>query len=238
MFQLNTKSGKLTLAAALLAFVFGVTPASAQQNEKPSLHVSGEGVVALPVEFAEIVVSIVSQNKNAARAQAETADRADRVVNMLRGEQVKQLKTVRIHLGTIVHIKGKDRDGEREIEYIATNSISFRTDVERAGELLDKSIASGAKNIDSVQLLPSDAALAKARKAAMAAAAKDARDKGDVVLTALGLRAKRISQIHVDANFAMPMPSRMQTMELRESSTPVVGGDAEVRASVRLVIEY
>lgn len=219
---------------AACCFVSATALLAQDATPRPVLNVSGEGVISIPVKYAEIMLSVTSTKPTAAQAQADAAKRADKLVQMLKGEQVAQLKTVRIALNTLVH----DKKTGREVEYFAVNTLSFRVEIDRAGELLDKSVAAGANNIDSVQLIPEDRVLAAARKQAMAAAALDAREKADVVLGALGLRAKQILQIDVDLQFATPYPMRQVMNEMRESTTPVVGGDANVRANVRLSVGY
>ncbi|MEQ9363178.1 MAG: SIMPL domain-containing protein, partial [Leptospirales bacterium] len=224
-------------ARSALACAFIALPVFATHGEAPpprALNVSGEGVVALPLRFAHITVSVTSREKTAAAAQADTAGRADRLVKTLKAESVSQLKTVRVALHTIVD----DKKTGRTVEYFSSNTLSFRVAIERAGRLLDRAVASGADHIDQVQLIPDDAELAAARKQAMAAAAQDAREKADVVLSALGLRAKDIRQINVDVQFASPSP--MQTRQRLENSanTPIVGGDTEARAVVHLTVGY
>ncbi len=208
---------------------------SAESAAAPALNVSGEGSVALSLRFAQITVSVTSTQKTAAAAQADTAKRADRLVAMLQGAGVERLKTQSIALRRVVHNK---KTGQ-VVEYFSSNTLGFRVPIAQAGEILDRSVKAGANMINQVQLVPDDAEFAEARKQAMAAAALDAREKADVVLSALGLRAKKIQQINVDVGFASPPPSPvMRQQSMRESATPVVGGDTEVRAIVHLTVSY
>lgn len=224
---------KQTIGIAFGAILaLSAPPIFGETQSAPVLNVTGEGVVSVPVKFARITVSVTSTKKTAASAQADAGDRADRLVRMLKAEQVSQLNTERISLRTIVDNKKTGRT----IQYFASNTLSYRVAIERAGKLLDKSVTSGADKIDSVQLIPEDSAVAAARKKAMAAAALDAREKADVVLLALGLRAKQIRQIDVDLQFGSPMPITRQSIS--KMRTPVVGGQTEIRVIVRMSVGY
>ncbi|MCR9142163.1 MAG: SIMPL domain-containing protein [bacterium] len=234
IFRRNFNLARTLLAAfCVLAFASpGALLFAEDATQAPTLHVAGEGVVAVPLRYARITLSVTSTQKTAALAQADTAKRADRVVQALQGAGVQDLKTQSIALRTIT----RDKKTGRIVEYFSSNTMSFRVAIEAAGRMLDRCVEAGANNINQVQLVPDDADLAAARKDAMAAAALDAREKADIVLSALGLRAKVIRQINVDMQFGAPTPMRMQRMS--EASTPVVGGDAQVRATVRLAVGY
>ncbi len=229
---------RLTLAAGLicsagLASMTAATPLGAEERRQV-LNVSGTGSVALPVSYAKITLSVSAVDRSAAAAQANTAKRADQLVTMLQKERVGKLQTESISL----RIQSRQpKNGARITEYRSMNRLSFRVPVARAGELLDKSVAAGADLIRSVELRPDDEAAKEARKQAMAAAAVDARDKADVVLSALGLRAKQIVQIDVNYQANNPVPVR-QLARVQESLTPVLGGEANITATVRMTVGY
>ncbi len=227
---------RVYLSIMTVVALFSV-PLAAQDNaNEPQLSVSGEGVVSVTATHAQIQLGVFSEAKSARAAQAETARKANAVVNMLRGEDASDIETVRISLQP--RYERKKTSGETEIEgYISTNVLSFRIELKRAGELLDKSVKAGANRIESVQLTADDKVLKQARERALAAAAVDARAQAKIVLDALGLKMKRITQINAGAAFPGPRPYAINQM--RESAdTPVVGGDLEVRANVSMVVEY
>jgi hypothetical protein len=221
------------MTLAVVCVLVAQAPLGAE-DPRPVVNVSGEGVVTVPLKFARITLGVSARAKTAARAQADTAGRAEALVRMLKAEQVEGLQTVRIALVPII----EDKKTGREIEYLSTNTLSFRVELERAGELLDKAIQAGANTIDSVGLVPDDQALADARKRALAAAALDAREKARIVLGALGLREKQIVQIDVDVHFSPPIPLQQFRNEIREARTPVVGGESDVRVTVRMAVSY
>lgn len=212
-------------------------PLAAQTNEsKPHLSVSGEGIVNVTATHAQIQLGVHSEGKTANAAQAETARKANAVVNMLRGEKASQIETVRIALQP--RYEHKKSSGETEIiGYVSTNVLAFRIEIGRAGELLDKSVKAGANRIESVQLTADDKILKEAREQALAAAAVDARAQAKIVLDALDLKMKRIVQINAGVAFPGPQPYAINQMR-EGAGTPVVGGDLEVRANVSMVVEY
>ncbi len=98
----------------------------------------------------------------------------------------------------------------------------------------------GATQINGISFVANDEAIAAAQKQALKEATQDARQQADAVFSALGFKSKEIVSIQVNNATAPPPPMflRAEAAKVADSSTPVVGGEQEVEASVTLQISY
>lgn len=225
---------------ALLIFVAFAQPTLADEktNTTPSITVTGHGETTIPTTLSQVTLGVEVTGKTAQQVQQEAARRSSSVVNLLRSHNVQKLKTTGISL----HPEYSYKDNvQRLIGYTANNSLSFRINTEQAGSLLDQAVQAGATQINGISFVASDQALAQARVEALKKATQDAQQQANAVLSALGLQAKQVISIQVDAaNPSPPTPVYDRAVLKAEAapSTPVVGTDEKVEASVTLNISY
>jgi uncharacterized protein YggE len=106
--------------------------------------------------------------------------------------------------------------------------------------LLDEAVKVGATRIDGVSFTASDEAIANAQKEALRQATVDAQKQSEAVFNALNLTSKEVTSIQVNAAYA-PVPKMIDVAQSRgmaADSTPVIGGEQTVEASVTLQIRY
>ncbi|BBD58620.1 hypothetical protein NIES2109_13970 [Nostoc sp. HK-01] len=229
-----------SLPLALLLFVTLVLPASAQEKEKlwRTLTVSGRGMESIPTTLSLVNLGVEIQGKTAQEVQQEAAKRSSAVVALLKSRNVEKLETTGIRLNPVYSYTN---NVQRITGYAASNTVSFRIVTEKAGTLLDDAVKAGATQINGVSFIASDEAIAAARQVALKEATQDAQQQADAVFSALGLKSKEIVTIQVNNASAPPPPVflRAQAAKVAEDvSTPVVGGEQEVEASVTLQISY
>ncbi len=224
------------LAAGLLALAF-MPVAIAQEAIVRTITVTGQGEESIPATLTQVNLGVEVQADSADAAQRQAAQRADSVVNLLRSRNVQNLQTTEIRLNPVYNYDGST---PRITGYTATNIVSFRMDTNNVGTLLDDAIAAGATRIDNVSFVATDAAIESARQQALAEAAQDAQEQADAVLRSLGFTAQEIISIQVNgANPPMPVPlARFDVGAAEAASTPVVGGEQDVQASITLQIRY
>ena len=126
--------------------------------------------------------------------------------------------------------------------YTATNTVSFRINTASAGTLLDDAVNAGATRIDGVSFVAAESAIEQAQKQALKKATQDAQAQADAVLSALNLKRGDILGIQVNGAIAPPpTPMYRQLAGARgaaDATTPVVGGEQQVEASVTLQFGY
>jgi uncharacterized protein YggE len=212
-------------------------PAAAQERTMRTLTVTGTGEIATPTSITLVQLGVEAQGRTAEETQRAIAQRSDALVSYLRSQNVDQLQTTGINL-----YARYDYSNNRNtlVGYTGSNTVSFRVPTERAGEILDNAVSAGATQISSVSFVATDEAIAAARRQALQAATQDAQSQADAVLASLGLSRQEVVSIQINGASTPPiMPLQMEAaMFDRAATSPVIGGDQTVSASVTLQIRY
>jgi len=227
----------LCLTLTLVSFV-GLDAAVAQEQRIRTLSVTGRGVEAIPTTQTQVALGVEVQGKTAAEVQQEAARRSSAVVALLRSRQVQKLETTGITLSPSYTYENNQ---QRLIGYIATNTVSFRLNTQSAGTLLDDAVQAGATRIQGVSFVAAESAIEQAQKQALKKATQDAQAQADAVFSALNLKRGEILNIQVNGA-SPPPPMYRQVAAARlanaEATTPVVGGEQQIEASVTLQFGY
>ena len=227
----------LCLTLTLVSFV-GLDAAVAQEQRIRTLSVTGRGVEAIPTTQTQVALGVEVQGKTAAEVQQEAARRSSAVVALLRSRQVQKLETTGITLNPSYTYENNQ---QRLIGYIATNTVSFRLNTQSAGTLLDDAVQAGATRIQGVSFVAADSAIEQAQKQALKKATQDAQAQADAVFSALNLKRGEILNIQVNGA-SPPPPMYRQAASARlgnaDATTPVVGGEQQIEASVTLQFGY
>jgi uncharacterized protein YggE len=224
----------------VLCVVF-VQPGSAQEKEKlwRTLTVSGRGVESIATTLSQVNLGVEVQGKTAQEVQQEAANRSSAVVALLKSRNVDKLQTTGITLNPVYSYTN---NVQRITGYAASNTVSFRIATEKAGTLLDEAVKAGASQINGISFIATDEAIATAQKQALKGATQDARQQADAVFNALGFQPKEVVSIQINGASAPPPPilQRAEFAKVRsaDASTPVVGSEQRVEASVTLQISY
>lgn len=215
-----------------------IFPVQAQEKLLRTLTVTGEGVENIATSLAEVSLGVEVSGRSANEVQKEVANQTAAVVDLLRSRQVQKLQTTGIQLQPNYDYTNNQR---RLKGYIASNTVSFRFSTEKIGELIDEAVRIGVTRINGVSFLASDQAIAEARKQALKKATVEAQVQAESVLQSLNLTSKDIVSIQINGANPPIMPKMQADFAMRASaapSTPVIGGEQSVRASVTLQITY
>lgn len=236
-----TRSG--TLGLTLLIGL--ALPAMAQSQPSPTpevqyrvLTVTGQGVETIQTTQAQVRLGVEVQGKTAETVQQQVASRSAAVVSFLKSRKVEKLETTGINLSPDYSYNNGQ---QRLIGYRGSNIVSFRMDIAAAGSVLDEAVKAGASRIDSVSFVAADDAIALAQKQALTKATQDAQEQAKVVLSALNLSPQDVISIQINSANAPtppPIPVQASVLKAESDSTPVVGGEQSVQASVTLHIRY
>lgn len=246
-FSVSSLPQRCFAAAAIAALSLPLisAPASTQELQQMpmrTLTVTGQGQEEVMTTKAQINLGIEVLAKTAADAQSEAAERSDAVVKFLKERKVDKLQTTGVSLSP----RYDYNDGRQTlVGYTATNTVSFRVPNSGAGEIMDGAVKAGATQISGISFVAEDDAIATAQKQALKEATSDARAQADAVLDALNLKAKDVVSIQINgASAPSPVPYPMaaqfaDSAALKSApSTPIVGGEQQVGASVTLQIRY
>ena len=243
--SLGRFGGGLVIAALAIAPITAacLLPAAAQAQSayvqpERTLSVTGQAIEMIPTTLAEVNLGVSVEADTAAAAQQQAANQSSAVVAFLRSQNVENLQTTGISL-----YPRYDYLENRQVlrGYEATNTVSFKTTNEAAGEIIDGAVKAGATTISGISFTADEAAISEARQRALAAAVADAQEQGDTVLSALGLSRKSILNVIIGSASApapYPVPQKVRSADFSEASTPVVGQDQSINAEVTLQIQY
>ncbi len=226
------------LATIIFCSLLWVNPLMAQENDFRALTVTGQGIKRIPTTLTQVQLGVEIQGKSATEVQQKVAKRTTTVVNFLKSRKVQKLQTTGIRLQTNYQYNNNER---RLTGYIGTNTVSFRIQTKQVGELLDESVKAGATRIDGVNFTATENAIADAQKEALLQATTHAQEQANTVLEALNFNAKEIVNIQIGrANITQPkmLAEAQFSRAASTESTPVIGGEQTIRASVTLKIHY
>lgn len=229
---------KIALVALGTFSIALTSPAIAEEKMFRTITVTGQGKEIIPTTLTQVQLGVEIKGKTAEEVQQEVAKRTTAVVELLRSRQVEKLQTTGIQLQPAYDYSNNQ---QRLVGYIGTNTVSFRFPTEQVGSLLDEAVRVGATRIDSVSFTASDNAISTAQKQALRLATQDAQAQADAVLETLNLTRQEVVSIQVDgANTPPPMPLNMarEAAKMDAATTPVIGGEQTVNASVTLQISY
>jgi len=204
-----------------------------------TLTVNGRGKESIQTTHAIVRLGVEAQGKTAKEVQAEVARRSNSVVSLLKARGVEKLETTGINLNPTYNYS----DGKQTLTgYAGSNVVSFRTAIPDAGQVIDDAVNAGASRIDNVSFTAPDAAIVAAQKEALKKATQDAQTQADAVFSALGLTKKEIVSIQVNGAYTpppMPVPYRGKNLAAADAtSSPVIGGEQDIEASVTLQMSY
>lgn len=203
------------------------------------LYVTGAARETVPNSTAHVSLGVEVRRDTAEDAHQEAAMRADRVLQVLRSLGVRELTTSGLQL----RVEHRMVDGTREISgYVAVNTVEFISDVDAAGEAIDRTVAAGATRVHGITLRPDQQSLSEAMDRVERAAARNGVERADRVLRELGLERREISSVRLmDSGYAPLQDSRggiVMRAEAFDTTTPVEAGTSNAEARVELQIRY
>jgi uncharacterized protein YggE len=230
--------------AVLLVVTLGVTAQQTTTKTDDSrkvtrVAVSGDSTVQAQPDTAIVILSVVTQAKQATEAQQQNAAQTDAVV--------KALKSV-VGTGSEVKTSGYSLQPQRVYKegqplaitgYEARNSVTVTlSDLKRVGTVIDAAGQAGANEIGGILFTLKQDRPALDR--ALSEATKEAVGKAQVIAQALGGRVSRIVEVQEDG-FQRPVPfyqgAQVGMAQSAAVSTPVEVGSLDVRSRVQLIAE-
>lgn len=243
----NLKNRHLISCLTLAVFLLGAFWAPAQAAEKNPAAVitaTGNSAQEFSPDVACITLAVQTEGATAALAQTQNAQITNRVKDQIlfSGVKEKDLKTTSY---LVVPIYRDEEPGSRKkpsvIGYKAINSMSVYVPADKAGQMIDLALQSGATQITGVRFTLKDNK--KMTQEAVAVAVKDALDKVEAIAKALDKKIVRIQSVNeLNTNIR---PTQMENrvyaanMNMNESydSTPISQGTVTVSSSVQVTVE-
>jgi uncharacterized protein YggE len=188
-----------------------------------TITVTGNGSVTTVPDRASFNFTVETHSKTAATALAQNSDLATAVIAALKGAGVPaaDLQTSQVSLQP-----QSSQDGTTIIGYAASNSVSVRTALEKAGRVIDAAVGAGANGVSgpSLDVSDQDSLYRDALKKAVA----DAKLKAQSLADAAGLTLGSAQSIQ-EGSAATPLP---MADKLSAGTAPIEAGTQQIQATV------
>jgi len=203
---------RLVFACALSALVAGALAsplAKAQQSQserQASIIVIGEGNISAAPDYAQITAGVTTKGRTAKEASDANSKLISAVTAALldAGIAQKDMQTTRFSVQPVYATQGSNTEPKLS-GFSASNQVTVTIrQIDRAGDIVDRMVASGATNISSLVFRHSDTSklLDQAREAAIA----DARRKAELYARASGVALGRVMWITEDSTYTPRVP--------------------------------
>ena len=207
-------------------------------KDRNILQVTSRGEVTVPTSITTVELGIQVEAATAAEVQQQVAQQATTVVDVLENLDVEELQTTSVQLFPVYSFE----DDTRTLTgFEARNTLSFELPNESAGAAIDAAIEAGANLVQNISFSATDEALGQARLQALQQAIEQAQTEAATVFKTLNLVSEEIVGIEilsVGASNPISQPLQFEASLARDATTPIIGSNQTVEASIALDILY
>jgi uncharacterized protein YggE len=229
----------LCVASSVFAASVAAAQPSAAVDLRDTVVTSGEAVIKRAADQAFIVLTAESRAKAPAEAQKATATAMSSVQKRLTGAGIgaDAIRTLQYDLQPEFDYNS----GKQTLRgYVARTSIEVRVEpIERAGEVIDLAVQSGATAVSSLRFDVKNRDAIE--REALTKAVEMARARAEAAAKGAGRAIERILKIE-DQGAAEAPPPRPYMMAMRAAAeaapqTPIQAGEVEIRGRVTLTAQ-
>lgn len=227
-------------AYLLIAVILLPMTLTAQNRTEPAnaltLSVSGVGTSSANPDLLQMQIAVVTRDMSAQKAADENARLVTGVLAALRSQLGAGSSITTVSYTLEPQYTYPPQGGEPQFAgFLARNAMRIETaDLNKAGQLIDAAIASGANSVTDIRYTLRNET--KLKTEALTAASREARAKADALAAANGVRIVGVRTIDESSRFS-PMPYLNGGAQRAEMSTPIVTGPVEAQATVTIVYE-
>jgi len=226
------------IAGTMIALLLAV--ASGHADDTTGITVQGSGEVRVQPDIGIVTLGVQTQGPDSAKAAAENAAQADRVIAAARGAGVaeKDVQTSGYSISPQYDYRPQQQ-GKPPIltGYQVNNTVRVTIrKIADVGKVLDAGIKAGANTAGGIAFDLDEPTAAQARDEATKKAVADAIHKAKVIADAAGVTQTKLIAIS-QGSIAMPRPRfdaglKMRAMTAESQETPVATGEVTVSAEV------
>jgi hypothetical protein len=221
-------------AASPTALTDGGASQSVNATETPGISVSSSATVEAAPDLAVVRVAVEAEADTADEARAQVADATERMRTALRDAGIDDENVTTEAFN--VYLQYDYRNEEREPDgYRAVHAYRIEVAPDRAGEVIDAAVGSGATQVSGVQFTLSDDRRQDLREEALVLAVENARADAEAVAGAAGVSVGSVQSISTSSDFGPVYPFAEARASDAGGSTVVEPGPVSVTASVNVV---
>ncbi|MCI6283147.1 SIMPL domain-containing protein [Selenomonas sp.] len=221
--------------AALLVTPQFASAEAADQPQRPILSVDGRGTANTEPDMATVAVGITTYATDAGKAQNDNAWVAGEIQKAIAqlGIADKDIQTRNYSFRPTYR---QDKGHENEINgYTVDNTVIVTVrDVKLTGKVIDAALSHGANEISSLDFSASNTQ--GVRKEALRSAVNDARDKANVIASALGKKIVGVQNVSESTGYleTRRFAGNMMLAMAKDVETPVAPGSLSLSANVHI----
>lgn len=232
----------ILVTGVLILLVPCLAPWPATAAETPrTITVDGSGYATVEPDTARLNLSVEARDPSLAQAQRDVADVTARVLALL-----AELGVERRHIDSTAatvqpHYRWNRQTEQQElIGYIAARRLNVEIrDLGLLGRAVEGAVAAGVNQVSPPALDSTERR--QTHRAALAAAAADARANAETLADSLGVRLGPV--IRIDAGGGSPPPPRplargVQEMALSADAAPATYNAGEIRFDAAVSVEF
>jgi len=228
------------LSTFCLLFFSSTCFASAETQLTNVISASGNGVVELAPNMADISFAVITEANEAEIAQVENSEIVNKVVNSLKNNGISSTDINTAGYNLNPKYIYDEKKSPKISGYEVRNEITVTVrDTALIGKVIDLAVKSGINQVRNIRFYVEGSMEQKAK--ALTQAIEDARVKAEVIATALGKKIVGIKSASGNWYNDVPQPIYFErSMAVgggadSAMSTPISPGLAEIRASAEIV---
>lgn len=203
--------------------------------EKYTIKVNGMGIINAEPDMAVINIGVVTESKDLQSAQKENALKSTALVS-----ELYKMNIPRKDISTAVYNIEPQYDyieGKQVFKgYRVTNIFNVKiSELLKVGEIIDRSVASGANKINSIKFTLSNPSIYYNK--ALTLAVRDASLKAKEIGETLGVEVNSIPSSIVELS-SNQLYEEAPTMKVLSAATPIEPGQITVTAKIEAVFNY
>jgi len=208
-----------------------------------SIQVTGQSILSVDPDEAEIILGVEIQEENALDSQQGNAEIMEKVMLALKnnGIKTKDIKTYQYNVQPIRNYNSKSGEYQEIIGYRTTNMIKIKTtDLDNVGKVIDAAASVGANKFQGVSFGLTDKKQIEYRNEVLKEASKDAKTKAESIADGLGIKIERVLSAS-ESSYYQPIYRGYDTMVSSgsmEATTEISPGMIQVSATVSVSYRF
>ncbi len=219
----------VVLAAGLYAFAGSVKNTAPEQR---TISVSGSASTFATPDTASISLGVFTQGATAKEASDNNAASMNAVISALKslGLQDKDIRTSYLSVQPVYNYS---KEGAPAIVgYSASNNVEITTTMlDKLGDTVDKSTASGANQVNDISFVISDERQSQIRNELLGNATADAEAQASKIAESLSVKITGVKTASISEVFPQPFVSAVAE-KAAAPVTPVMPGESKVTLNI------
>jgi len=218
-------------------------PTTPTMTSKPKhtineIRVTGEGILAVQPDKAEVTVGVITESMELVEAQSANSQTTTQVIQALKGINIadKDIQTVDYSIYPLYdYIDGKQTFKGYKVEHRLLVTVR---DISKVGLVVDTAVRNGANSISNIRFSVSDSN--RLYQQALSMALNSALEKASTIAHTIQVRLVHTPILVKEGTTSQkePIPFAESPFVKGASTTPIEPGRLEIRATVTAVYNY